>query len=143
MPIRSEIALRERRLSDSILADLRKQIAAGVPWEQPTGDCRGYADLLFLVKGLFYPLTDFLHDKYDHETLIELWAELREDILREHIVRVPGTRPYAWWREDRAMRRNGETQLAYLVRHKLISASEKKAAKNAPVPDKFQINHYR
>ena len=133
MPTRKETA-RVRRLSDRDLQEMRTAIAAGVPWNQPIGDCRGYADLIYLVTGLYYPVCDFIHGKTDIETASEIWWELREAIMEEHIKRNPLTRPWAFYNlEEReplgSPLRCREDQARYLKRHKLISLEEKKAAR--------------
>jgi hypothetical protein len=112
MPIRSETG-KAKRLNQKIIDELRELVRSGVPWVQP-GDPlpRGYCDLLALVTGLFY-FTDFIRvtnpkrgAEQDRETQIFLWSELREDILKQHIKREPGNRPWAWWYlEDRESRR--------------------------------------
>ena len=43
------------------------------------------------------PLTD--------EQLRNLWFELREELLPEHIAKHPGTRPWAWWRFESTLPR--------------------------------------
>ena len=125
-----------RRTDNRIIEELREAMAAGVPWitgKMPERG-RGYADLIFLVEGLYYPVCDFIHGKDDIETIITLWGELREDCLREHIARRPGTRPAAWWRfEDREQRRvvdDGkilESEEEYLDRLGLLRKKEREA----------------
>jgi hypothetical protein len=97
-----------RRTDNRIIEELREAITAGIPWI--TGKTpergRGYADLIYIVEGLYYPICDFIHGKDDTEALMIIWSELREDILREHIKHRPGSRPWAWWKlEDREQRR--------------------------------------
>ena len=63
-------------------------------------------DLLGLVTGLWYPLCDFVDPEDNGEAQRFLWGELREDIMREHLKRPPGSRPWGWWAlEDREPRR--------------------------------------
>jgi hypothetical protein len=100
-------ALRSKRINDRILEELRKMVLAGIPWVQPPmgSPARGYADLIFIVTGLYYPVCDFIHGKDDTEALVAIWSELREDIIDQHIKHQPRSRPWAWWREDREQRR--------------------------------------
>jgi hypothetical protein len=127
------------------IESMRVMVLAGVPWRQPErdefGKSAGYADLIYLVTGHYYPICDFIRSKDDYETIGELWSGLREDILIEHIKRKPGTRPWAWWRcEDREQRkviridkkmlscdegRVYETEFDYLERLRLLTAKEK------------------
>jgi hypothetical protein len=133
-----------RRTNNQIIEDLREAIAAGIPWTIPTNPpTRGYADLIFLVEGLYYPICDFIHSTDDIENIIAIWSEIREDCLREHIARRPGSRPAAWWRfEDREPRRvveidekmracnDGkilESEEEYLERHGLLRKKERAA----------------
>ena len=54
-----------RRTDNRIIEELREAMAAGVPWIYRQ-DARGrarYADLIFLVEGLYYPVCDFIHGK--------------------------------------------------------------------------------
>lgn len=93
-------APRGRRISDQAIEQLRQNILAGIPWRQPekakAGEEAGYADLVFLVTGLYYPITDFIHGKDDAEAIITLWSELREDVLQQHAkLKKPG-KPWAW-----------------------------------------------
>ena len=124
----------------------------GLPWRQPdTPDEKlGYGDLIFIDTGLHYAIAcDFIHETDDSETLITLWSELRDDILREHVKRRPGTRPWAWWREDTEERRvvkidkkmlacNGgrifESEEEYLARHDLSCCLAKKQPKKNSEP---------
>jgi hypothetical protein len=97
-----------RRTDNRIIEELREAINAGIPWIIPSRPpTRGYADLIYIVEGLYYgPVCDFIRSKDDCETLMAIWSELREDILRQHIKHRPGTRPWAWWKlEDREERR--------------------------------------
>jgi len=124
---------------------LRQNLIAGLPWRQPETpeEAVGYGDLIFIDTGHHYPIAcNFIHEKDSVEILTEIWSELREDFLREHTNRLPGSRPWAWWREDREQLRviridkkslacDGgrvyETEREYLQRHGLLTAAEKKA----------------
>jgi hypothetical protein len=101
--------LRSKRINDRVIDRLRQNIFAGLPHRQPqTPDEQlGYADLIYLQSGLYYPVCNFIHDKNDVETLNDLWWNLREDLLTQHIKRHPGTRCWAWWHleQDREQRR--------------------------------------
>jgi hypothetical protein len=150
MAIRRELT-RQHRISDHVIAQLTESIEQGVPWVPGQGSlARGYADLIFLVKGLFYPICDFIpsirtsagRPTADRDSAVDLWAGLRESILVEHIRHRPGSRPWAWWNlEDREPQRvigidelmvphNGgkilEDEEVYLRRHKLLSREEKR-----------------
>jgi hypothetical protein len=133
-------------IGEMVFAQLRENVHAGIPYRQPDtpGEARGYGDLIFLVTGHHYAIAcDFIHEKNDTETLITLWSELREDILREHIKHRPGGRPWAWWKlEDREQRRvlemdphmlackEGkilESETEYLERLGLLRKKERKA----------------
>ena len=106
-----------RRISGRDIEQMREVIRSGIPWRPlPAGvQCKGYAHLIFLVTGLFYPVTDFIRAKDDHDAQIEIWSALRDDILEKHINLQPLSRPAAWWRlEDREPRCEGEGEAKYL-----------------------------
>jgi hypothetical protein len=63
-------------------------------------------DLIFLVKGFHY-FTDFLTGPDDVETATEIWSELRENILTEHIRREPFSRPWAFDSTHALMKTDG------------------------------------
>jgi hypothetical protein len=131
------------QISEMIIERLRQNIHAGVPWRQPeTQDEKlGYGDLIFLDSGRHYAIAcDFIHEKDDIETITDLWSDLRQDIIDQHIKHKPKSRPWAWWREDREQRRliridknmlacnEGriyETEGEYLKRHGLLTSEEK------------------
>src|SRR5262249_7087602 len=103
--VRARETLRSRRLNEKIYAELRASVLAGIPWTIPQVLPRGYADLIFLSKGLYY-ICEFIRDSADIERATSLWAELREEILALHSEHRPCTRPWAWWAlEDREGRR--------------------------------------
>jgi len=57
-----------------------------------------------------------------------LWSELRQNIIDEHIKHRPGTRPWSWWHlEDRALRREGESE-AFLSKASAFVFAGRKAA---------------
>jgi hypothetical protein len=60
--------------------------------------------LHFLVRGhLYFP--EFIRSNDDIETALEMWGELRENILEQHISREPLTRPWSFYGlEDRPRR---------------------------------------
>lgn len=125
MPRRKETT-RARRLNDQVIEQLRQAINRGIPWHPPPVGvpCRGYADLIFLVDGLFYPITDYIA-KDDRATQAEIWSALREDIIAQHIKHSPGSRTAAWWRlEDREPREKGEDERDYLKRLNLLTQTE-------------------
>jgi hypothetical protein len=99
-----------RRTDNRIIEELREAIAAGVPWIIPVKPPRGYSDLIYLVKGLYY-ICNFIHSSDDLEGALELWWQLREAIVREHFKREPGTRPWGFYAlEDREPRRRLDVQ---------------------------------
>jgi hypothetical protein len=103
MPIRQSPS---RRANAKIIEELKAAIHNGVPWEQPQTHVVGYADLIYLVTGLFYAVTNFIRSSDDLDAAKEIWWHIREDIIAEHIARSPGSRPWAWWAlEDREPRR--------------------------------------
>ena len=107
MAVRRELG-RARRISDRDVEQLRENVRDGIPFHQPqsTYQERGYADLIFLSTGLFYAITDFITSRDDRETALELWAGLREDMIENHVVHKPLTRPWAFYAlEDRECRR--------------------------------------
>lgn len=57
-------------------------------------------------KGRLGPDFGYRED-FDPAAAVAAWAELREEILREHIAAHPCTRPWAWWEleGDRELRR--------------------------------------
>ena len=112
---------------------MREVIRSGIPWRPlPAGvQCKGYADLIFLVTGLFYPVTDFIRAKDDVEPQIEIWSALREDILAKHMNLQPLSRPAAWWRlEDREPHYEGEDEVEYFERLNLLSGREQELGRN-------------
>ena len=135
------------QIGEVVIEQLRRNVLAGIPWRQPEtrDEGLGYGDLIYLDSGHHYAIAcDFIHQKDDTETLVAIWSELREDLLREHIKRQPGTRPWAWWREDREQRRvvridrnrmasnEGrilESQEDYLRRLGLLTKEEKAATR--------------
>jgi hypothetical protein len=101
-----KLTQRVKRADNRIVKELRTAIHNGVPWRQSDTPMAGYADLIYLVTGAFYAVTNFIRSSDDLETAKELWWHLRDDILAEHIAREPGSRPWAWWAlEDREPRR--------------------------------------
>jgi hypothetical protein len=148
MPYRQRV---DRRADDRILEELRTAIAAGCPWDHNARPpAKGFADLIYLVRGLFYSIADYIEFTRSEvgkaipsrESAVALWEGLREDILAEHIKHSPGTRPFSWWNfEDREPRRvvgiddlmvphNGgkilEDETDYLKRFKLLNELEKR-----------------
>ena len=140
--VRTRETPHNRRVSDQSIEQLRANLAAGLPWRQPEtpDEALGYGDLIFIESGHHYALAcDFIREKDDAATLVEVWSEIREDFLREHIRRKPGSRPWAWWRENREQRRviridkkmlacDGgriyETEREYLARFDLLTSEE-------------------
>jgi len=56
-----------------------------------------------------------------------MWNVVRGDELPRWIKERPGTRPYAWWCFDAPERRpDGESEAAYLERHGLLTAGERR-----------------
>jgi hypothetical protein len=106
MATRKELT-RVRRIDDRILEGLRGSIRRTVPWIIPVElPARGHADLIFLVEGLYYPVCDYIRSVKDEEISKEIWWELRQDILNEHIKHRPLTRPWSFYAlEDREPRR--------------------------------------
>jgi hypothetical protein len=98
--VRARETLLSKRLNDRIVDELRKNVRAGIPWRQPEkveGEERGYADLIYLTTGRFYPIIDFIRGKDDRETIFALWEALREDILEQHAKHgEPDSMPWAW-----------------------------------------------
>lgn len=142
MPRRKQ-RTRNRRLSDSIVAQLRQSICAGVPWVHVGFDVIGRLDLLALIKGChFAGLCHFWTDENDEETPRFLWDELQDEIMEQHVKRRPGTRPHCWWLFDapedlRVVRidpeyiacdegRIYETEHEYLTRLDLLTDHEKR-----------------
>lgn len=102
--VRAREALRSRRLNEKIIQDLQESVHRGIPWVSGS-QARGYSDLLYLVRGHLY-LPEFIRDNGDLETMTELWWNLRDTILEQHIQREPLTRPWAFYAlEDREPRR--------------------------------------
>jgi hypothetical protein len=121
---------RARRIDDQTIEQLCEGVRAGLPHRQPQSqrEERGYADLIYLSSGRFYPVTDFIKTRDDRETALELWAALREELILAHIEREPRSRPWAWWHlEERELRREGETEASYLKRLRLLLPGEKAA----------------
>lgn len=59
------------------------------------------------------------------------WEDVRDELLPAWIREHPGTRPFAWWQEEAPEpRREGESELDYLRRHKLLTKTEQKLLKN-------------
>lgn len=63
---------------------------------------------------------------FDSEAAARAWNELREAIMSDWLERRPCTRPWAWWRFDRAMDRPHGRSLEriYLHAHGLLSPAE-------------------
>ena len=100
MPKR-KLTVKKHRLSDRKLEDLRAYIATGAPWQKGgIHSVEGCWDVFGLVRGSFYDFGLKFCRQHDRDSQRELWELLRDDILREHIAREPGTRPEAWWRHD-------------------------------------------
>ena len=100
MPKR-KLTAKKHRLSDQILANLREIIASGEPWQKGSGHRgEGHWDIFGLVRGHFYDVMLKFCREHEPDTQRALWELLRDDILREHIAREPGTRPAAWWLFD-------------------------------------------
>jgi hypothetical protein len=60
--------------------------------------------------------------------LAALWAEHAERIVDEHVARWPGSRPLRWWDYDAPEPLGtNETQAAYLARHGLLMAGERRS----------------
>jgi hypothetical protein len=129
---------RNRRVSDSVIGQLRQAIAAGVPW-LTRDDMGGRMELLGLVSGHWYGLSHFV-DENDDESIRELWEALRNDIIEQHTRRRPGQRPSAWWRfeapeprrtvelideDDGEPYEAEESQREYLTRLNLLTPIEK------------------
>jgi hypothetical protein len=58
--------------------------------------------------------------------LAAFWDEHRDWIVSRHIARHPGSRPLRWWQYDApAPRRRGESERAYLRRHRLLLRDER------------------
>lgn len=100
MPKR-KLTARKHRLSDQKLANLQEIIASGAPWQKGSGHRgEGSWDIFGLVRGHFYDFGLKFCREHEPDTHRALWELLRDDILREHIAREPGTRPAAWWLFD-------------------------------------------
>jgi hypothetical protein len=55
------------------------------------------------------------------------WTEHKQAILRAWIADHPGTRPRIWWRLDAPEERpEGESEAAYLKRHRLFARGEER-----------------
>ena len=55
----------------------------------------------------------------------ELWAAHEEDVLRDWIAEDPGSRPSGWWRFSAPVEReDGDEQVDYLRRHRLLTPDE-------------------
>lgn len=62
------------------------------------------------------------------EPLPPPWEDVRDELLPQWIREHPGTRPFAWWRDEAPEpRREGETELGYLRRHGLLTPAENRA----------------
>jgi hypothetical protein len=95
----------QRRASDRFIEDLKAAIRTGGP-TGPGPHSKGYADLIYLRTGLYYAVCDFIHSSDDLENAVNLWWQVRDDVLAEHIQREPLTRPWAFYAlEDREPRR--------------------------------------
>jgi hypothetical protein len=102
------------QIGEVVIEQLRENVLAGIPHRQPRakGEERGYADLIYLSNGHFYPVTDFIKTPDDQETAFELWAALREEMILSHIERQPRSRPWAFYAlEDREPRRRLDRKL--------------------------------
>lgn len=133
---------------------LLQKIDLGQPWQLPTNDAEIDLRLLHLLDG-----HDHFGDIYrDPSEAKLLWEGVRSRFLEEHIRRVPGTRPWAWWEWDspeprRILQGNAdsvlseagswmgapatgnlvvESQAAYLRRHRLLAPSERKGTRRFP-----------
>jgi hypothetical protein len=118
----------QRRTDNRIIDELRQLILAGIPWRPPNigESARGYGDLIYLVKGHYYPAAcDFVRDQDDRETLLLIWAELRQDIIEQHIQREPGTRPWSFWHLEDREPRGDESECDYLERLHLLRKKER------------------
>jgi len=72
----------------------------------------------------------------EKERLDKLWCDHRERIIAEHIAEFPGTRPPQWWQRDAPEALDtDETEAAYLARHGLLSAEERRAMKASRFSD--------
>ena len=100
MPKR-KLTAKKHRLSDQKLESLRAYIASGAPWQKGSDkSVEGCWDVYGLVRGQFYDFALKFCRQHDVDSQREFWELLRDDILREHIAREPGTRPEAWWQHD-------------------------------------------
>jgi hypothetical protein len=58
------------------------------------------------------------------------WEDVRADLLPDWIRQHPGTRPFAWWRDEAPEpRREGESEVEYLRRHGLLTPAETRTLK--------------
>ena len=73
----------------------------------------------------------FFFDGYDGK-IKAAWEERRGAILPEWIKSHPATRPWAFWKVEQRGYRGGESEAAYLDRHGLLTASEKKYLASHP-----------
>ena len=63
----------------------------------------------------------------EDERLDKLWFDHRERIIAEHIAEWPGSRPLRWWERDAPERLGAnESEVAYLGRHGLLLAEERR-----------------
>jgi hypothetical protein len=102
MPVRRKRARsRNRRISHSVVAQLRESIARGYPWIHDAADhMPGHGELIGLVYGHWYEFALDFVDEGDDESIHALWEDLSGAIIAEHSKRRPATRPAGWWRFD-------------------------------------------
>ena len=90
------------RINSRVIEELRQNVRRGLPWRQPETpeESRGYVDLIYVVKGLYYPLCTYFFDKDDDETFFAIWEPLRRDILEQQAKRDPDRPVYGLSREQ-------------------------------------------
>ena len=77
-----------------------------------------------LLAGLGY--FDYAKNTCDLKRMGVDWKQLSGGLTATWLLEHPGTRPYAWWLFDAPEPRlEGESERAYLERHKLLESSEK------------------
>jgi hypothetical protein len=54
--------------------------------------------LELLSSGHDFPFIDLaLGETLDPDAIAQAWEELGDELLANHVARLPGTRPHAWW----------------------------------------------
>lgn len=77
--------------------------------------------------GTQYDLFRFLALESRSDLARPLWEQQREEILADWMREKSGTRPTCWWRFDAPGKREpSETEAAFLRRHGLLTAAERR-----------------